>query len=141
MGTRATIGADEEPKLDLRAWRDHFGLVQKQLADKMQCDESVISDREKGKQPARLGYLVLLAKALGLPDYRMLLWPPSAAMGTPLWVVLGQLSEAERDVLMATANGLLKARREEAPNPRKDPVPRTSALPLSRPRSVISGKR
>lgn len=61
---------DEVPML--RAWREHLGLTQKDVAERMGISSAAYSEMERGKKNLRIDTLRRIAEAMGVSDWRKL---------------------------------------------------------------------
>jgi transcriptional regulator with XRE-family HTH domain len=52
-------------KVFLTEWREHYGLTQKQLAERLECDVMTVSRWELGKTAMRSDSMAAVAEALG----------------------------------------------------------------------------
>lgn len=62
------IGPKQPRRQYLRQWRDHRGLTQQQLADRLDTDKGQISNWESGKRGMSAGVLQALAEALDIEE-------------------------------------------------------------------------
>ena len=67
------------PTLYLRAWLDHLGVRQYELADRLGVDKSVITKLIAGKTEVTLVGLVAMAEALGMSNPNDLLRHPDSS--------------------------------------------------------------
>ncbi len=56
----------------LRAWREHLGLTQAEVAERMGITPAAYSNMERGEEKLRIDTLKRIAKAFGVPDWRKL---------------------------------------------------------------------
>jgi len=78
----------------LKAWRKHRDLTQEQLAERIGCDQSLVSKVERYKHPYDQAYIEAAAEALNVEVVDLLIRDPSDPDG--LWSIMDGLKPAQR---------------------------------------------
>lgn len=78
----------------LRQWRDHRGLTQQQLADRVGISKPHVSELERGKKQYTQKMLELLADALNCDPADLLVRDPSQPQ--PIWSIWDRIPETKR---------------------------------------------
>ncbi|MFC2992934.1 helix-turn-helix domain-containing protein [Halomonas tibetensis] len=65
--------------MNIRKARKAAGLTQIELAERVGCDQSMISRIEQGKRPVTVDMLKVIAQAVGMPPHALLADDPEVA--------------------------------------------------------------
>lgn len=91
-----------------RQWREHRGLTQERLADRLGISKAQLSRIEGGKQPYSQDLLEAMAEALQIDEASLLMRDPSDSEA--MWSLWDQAKPGERAQLVAIAGALLRAK-------------------------------
>lgn len=125
--------AKRVPEVFLKIWREHYGLSQEALGERLGMTKSQVSELETGKRRWYLDLLVRVAFALDPRlDWLDLLRPPSEA--PPFSALAARISEANRSLAARVLEGLAEPRRDDdfAAEPRPRATSRQSPAKTKR---------
>jgi transcriptional regulator with XRE-family HTH domain len=91
----------------IRRWREHRGLSQVDLAEKIGVDRAHVSRVENGRRPYSQEFLEAASLALGCSPADLLIRDPSDPEG--LWAIYDKLGPQQRRQLMEIARTFLGA--------------------------------
>jgi transcriptional regulator with XRE-family HTH domain len=89
----------------LKQWREHRGLSQQRLAERLDTSKGYISDLERGKRRYNQDMLELLADALNCDPADLLMRDPSDPSG--IWSVWDSIPIADRPRIVAVIKAIL----------------------------------
>src|SRR3990167_277215 len=90
----------------IRHWREHRGLTQDQLSERLDMSKAQLSRIENGVQPYSQDFLEACAEALATDPASLLMRDPSDAEG--IWSVWDQAKVAERRQIVEVARVITK---------------------------------
>jgi transcriptional regulator with XRE-family HTH domain len=89
-----------------KEWRQHRGLSQEQLADRLETSVASISRIESGRQPYTQDVLEALAEALMTDPASLLMRNPEAPEA--MWSIWDQAKQGERQLIEELARSVVK---------------------------------
>jgi transcriptional regulator with XRE-family HTH domain len=89
----------------LKQWREHRGLSQQRLAERIDTSKGYISDLERGKRRYNQDMLEMLADALNCEPADLLMRDPSDPSG--IWSVWDGIPKTERPKIVAVICAML----------------------------------
>lgn len=95
-------------KTFFREWREHRGLTQEQLADRMETTKANISRVESGKQGYTQDYLEALAIALQTDEASLLMRDPSEPEG--IWSIWENALPGQRRQIVEHSKIIIRRR-------------------------------
>jgi transcriptional regulator with XRE-family HTH domain len=104
MATRIASGRQRKPTF-IRQWRQHRGLTQQQLADRLDTSPASISRLEKGDQPYSQETLEAIADALNCEPQDLIAAEPGTEAMRSLWV---QATPEDRETITELAQTIIK---------------------------------
>lgn len=109
MGTRVKprLKPDGQPNHFIKQWRDHRGLSQERLADRVGKATSTISQLENGKQGYSQPLLEALADALQCSPADLIMRDPT--QDDAIWSIWESLDKEERQQAIAILRTFKKA--------------------------------
>ncbi len=90
----------------IAAWRDHRGLTQQQLADRLGSSKASISRIENGEQPYTQDFLEAAAEALRTDPASLLMRNPKSKEA--IWSIWENAKEGERKMIVEIARTVTK---------------------------------
>lgn len=93
----------------IRQWREHRGLTQVQMSERLQVSQATYSRIEAGKSPYSQDFLEATADALSCTPADLLMRDPTRA--NALWSISDQLAHADEETarkVVAVVAALLK---------------------------------
>ena len=93
-------------KTFIKEWREHRGLTQEQLGERVGKTYSTIGRIENGLVPYGQGLLEALADALGTDPASLLMRDPGDPEG--IWTIWDRAKPAQRQQILAVARALLQ---------------------------------
>jgi transcriptional regulator with XRE-family HTH domain len=90
----------------IRQWREHRGLTQEQLADRLETSVASISRLESGTQPYTQDVLEALSEALGADPASLLMRNPNDPEA--IWSIWDQAKKGERELIEQLARSVVK---------------------------------
>lgn len=88
----------------LREWRDHFGLTQEQVAERMDTNKGQVAKLENRKQRMNDRWIAAYAHAFGIPQARLLTHPDAPTVDD----LLRDATPDELTQVRATVSMMLK---------------------------------
>jgi len=89
-----------------RQWREHRGLTQEQLADRLETSVASVSRLESGTQPYTQDTLEALADALNTDPASLIMRDPSNPEA--IWSLWDQAKQGERQLIEELARSVVK---------------------------------
>lgn len=93
-------------KTFIAAWREHRGLTQDQLAERLESSKASISRIESGQQPYTQDFLEAAAAALRTDVASLLMRDPTSK--DAIWSIWDQAKEGERSMIVDIAKTITK---------------------------------
>lgn len=93
-------------------WRDHRGLKQDQLAERLQTSKASISRIENGKQPYTQHFLEACAEALRTDPASLIMRNPLAPEA--IWTIWDQAKPGQKKQIVEHAKIIVRARDDAA---------------------------
>ena len=90
----------------IRQWREHRGLTQEQLADRLETSVASISRLESGMQPYTQDVLEALAEALNTDPASLIMRDP--AHPEAMWSIWESAKQGERKLIEEIARSVVK---------------------------------
>jgi transcriptional regulator with XRE-family HTH domain len=87
-------------------WREHRGLTQEQLADRLETSKASISRIENSEQPYTQDFLEACAEALNTDPASLLMRDPTSE--EPIWSIWDQAKPGERKMIIEIARTVTK---------------------------------
>jgi transcriptional regulator with XRE-family HTH domain len=106
MASRIASGRPRRPTF-VRQWRQHRGLTQKELADRLETSAASISRLEKGDQPYSQETLEAIADALDCEPQDLISHEPGTDAMRALWE---QANPDDRETITGLARAILEGR-------------------------------
>ncbi len=99
------LGMSNSRPFYLKQWREHRGLSQQRLADRLNSSKGYISDLERGIRRYNQDMLEALADALNCDPADLLIRDPTDPTG--IWSIWDQVPDAERPRIVAVIRAMV----------------------------------